>query len=74
MAITNHEDGVPVTSQFSPASQWYKEWGEILTQEKWNRSLWFLQDKLNLPVKVAEEVLYFYYVNTVKAAERRKPS
>ena len=41
LAITNHEDGVPVTSQFSPASLWYKEWGEVLNKDKWNRSLWF---------------------------------
>ena len=74
LAITNHEDGVPVTSQFSPASNWYKEWGEILTQDKWNRSLWFLQDKLNLPVKVAEEVLYFYYVNSVRMLREANPT
>ena len=39
LAIANHEEGIPVNSQFSPSSQWYKEWAEILTKDKWNRSL-----------------------------------
>ena len=74
LAIQNHEEGVPVTSQFSPSSLWYKEWGEVVTKEKWNRSLWFLQDKLNLPAKVAEEVLYFYYVNSEKQLKEANPT
>ena len=74
LAISNHEEGVPVNSQFSPSSLWYKEWGEVVTKEKWNRSLWFLQDKLNLPAKVAEEVLYFYYVNSEKQLKEANPT
>ena len=75
LAIADHEQKVPVTTQYSHTrSLWYREWGEVLTLEKWSRLLWFLQDKLGLTVKVAEEVLYFYFVHSERQLKEEVPA